>query len=345
VRFDRFIFFSILILGIFYTFHLASDLLLPIFIALLLAAIFSPVIRLLNRVKVPDVAAAIIIVALFVTSVSVASYYLSDPAKKWLIRMPGIFYQVDYELRSFLKTVKKVHKTAKQLEGMTELDDDRQPNRKVEIEGTGLADQFFVGVRSFFWSAAIVVALLFFFLAHGRATVERLLESLPQTESKQKWTELLPEIQWGITRYLGTITVINTLLGGLIAVAMSFFDFPNPIFWGVVAGLFNFVPYLGAATTLVLLTIVSVLSFDTAIRMLLPPLTFLFLTAIEGNFVTPLVVGKSLRLNPIMVFLSVLFWGTVWGGPGVLLAVPILASLKIITEKVEALRPINVLLS
>lgn len=343
-RCDRSILLGLLILGILYTLYLAGDLFLPIFIALLLSAVFTPVIRLLNRAKIPDGMGAIIVVAVLVASTAAGVYFLSDPTKMWINRIPRVLFEIEYKFQSLKRTIQEAQETTERLEEFTELDKDSEIEKEVKVQGPSLADQIFGEARSFLWTAAIIVVLLFFFLAYGRNTVNRLINSMPQTERQRHWLGFLPQIQQGLTRYLATIAGINLLLGVTTTAAMALLDVPNPVLWGVIAGIFNFVPYVGAATTLAMLTVVSILTFDSLLSMLLPPLVFLCLTALEGNFITPLVVGKSLRLNPIMIFVSILFWGWIWGIPGVLLAVPILAAIKIISNKVSALYPVSLLL-
>ena len=119
---------------------------------------------------------------------------------------------------------------------------------------------------------------------------------------------------------------------------------PNAGLWGTVAGVLNFIPFLGPGITAVLIFLVSVLTFDTLSAMLVPPAVFIALTTLEGNFLTPMIVGRRLSLNPIAVFVSILFWGWMWGMPGALLAVPILAIMKILCDAHEPLRPAGALL-
>ncbi len=130
----------------------------------------------------------------------------------------------------------------------------------------------------------------------------------------------------------------------LTALAMNALAMPNPLLWGVLAGVMNFIPYAGALVTLTIISLVSILTFDYWLTIMLPPLTFLFLTVLEGQFVSPFVVGRQLTLDPIAVFLSVLFWGWLWGFAGMLLAVPILAAIKITIGAIESLAPITAMI-
>lgn len=122
---------------------------------------------------------------------------------------------------------------------------------------------------------------------------------------------------------------------------MAALDMPNPVLWGVMAGLLNFVPYLGAIVGTGVVALVAVLTFDDVGRVLIPPVSYLALTSLEGQFITPTILGRRLRLNPVVIFVWLVFWGWIWGVPGALVAVPMLAAFKIVCDRVENLRPVG----
>lgn len=161
--------------------------------------------------------------------------------------------------------------------------------------------------------------------------------SFTDPEQGEKWKGIFVIIERGITRYLGTITLINAALGLITACPWRCWGMPNPALWGVVAGSLNFVPYVGGLITTIILAMVSLIAFDTVGRILAPPLVFMFFTALEGNFVTPTIAGRRLGLNPLLLVIALLFWGWIWGVPGMLLVVPIQASLKIIARNIPSL--------
>jgi predicted PurR-regulated permease PerM len=138
--------------------------------------------------------------------------------------------------------------------------------------------------------------------------------------------------------------LINTALGVVTTGLMMGLGMPNPGLWGVMAGFLNFIPYLGAAVSLMIIALVSALTFDSLLQIALPPMAFLTVTTIEGNFLTPMIVGRRLTLNPIAVFLTILFWGWLWGIPGALMAVPILAVFKILCDAHKPLHSMGALL-
>ncbi len=149
------------------------------------------------------------------------------------------------------------------------------------------------------------------------------------------------QIQKDISLYLLTVTMINAGLGVAVGTAMYGLGMPNPILWGVMAGCFNFIPYLGAIASAIVLTLVASVTFDQLGHILLVPVVFIVLNELEGMIVTPAVVGKRLSLNPVAIFIWLLLWGWLWGIPGTLLAVPLLAVIKIICDNITALAPIG----
>jgi predicted PurR-regulated permease PerM len=168
---------------------------------------------------------------------------------------------------------------------------------------------------------------------------------LPHQSEKQEAVAIVRDVQQNISRFLFTVTLINTAMGLLVALAMLLLGMPNPILWGVVAGVLNFVPYFGPFTVSVVLVLAGLLSFEPAGRALLPAMVYLAIHATESNLVTPAILGRRLTLSPLVIFVSLMFWTWVWGIAGALLAVPLLMALKIISDHVKPLGPIGELIS
>lgn len=190
----------------------------------------------------------------------------------------------------------------------------------------------------------ITLVLTYFLLASGDVLIKNVLRVLPSMREKRNAVELVYNVERGISAYLLMVSTINVCLGIVVGIAMWLLGLPNPVLWGAMATLFNFVPFLGALCGTVVILLVSILSFDSLSYALIPPLVFWAITATEGNLITPHLLGRSMSLNPIMVFLSLAIWGWMWGVGGALLAVPILAMLKVGFDQFERTKMIGTLL-
>jgi predicted PurR-regulated permease PerM len=159
---------------------------------------------------------------------------------------------------------------------------------------------------------------------------------MPTFGDKRRAIAITGDIQRQTSRYLLTITLINAGLGVAQGIAMYFVGLPNPLLWGVMAFVLNFIPYVGALLGAGVVGLVALISFDSMTHAAVAPLVYLALTAVEGQVVTPSVLGRSLVLNPLVIFVAVMFWGWLWGVPGALMAVPLLVVLKAICDNVES---------
>jgi predicted PurR-regulated permease PerM len=185
------------------------------------------------------------------------------------------------------------------------------------------------------------LVLLYFLLAAGDLFLLKLVKILPRLEDKKEAVEIAHEVERNISTFLFTITIINTCLGGLVALGCYLVGMRNPVLWGVVAALVNFIPYFGPIAGIVILTLAGFLIFDSMGQALLPAIIYYALHVVESNFITPTILGRRLTLNPVVIFISLMFWGWIWGIPGALLAVPLLMTFKILCDHFKPLTPIG----
>jgi len=171
----------------------------------------------------------------------------------------------------------------------------------------------------------------------------RVMKLFNQHRQRERYLELATLLEGEISKYLFTITLINVGLGVFVAATLYAIGMPNPLLWGVIAALFNYIPYLGSLVTAVLLGATALLSFDGLAVPAAVVAAFAGLTIFEGQIVTPLLLGRRLALNPLVVFLSVVFWFWLWGVVGALMAVPMLITIKLISDRVESLRAISLI--
>jgi predicted PurR-regulated permease PerM len=180
--------------------------------------------------------------------------------------------------------------------------------------------------------------LLYFILAAGDILALKLVQVLPSLKDKKKAVEIMHETEHGISRYLASITMVNLFEGTAIGIGLALLGMPNPLLWGVLAFFANYIPYIGALIAGSIVTIVALVSFDSVSQALIAPAIY-FGVNFADNFIAPHVMGKRLVLNPLIVFLAVMFWGWIWGIVGVILAVPVTMMIKIICDHSSALAP------
>jgi len=328
---------GIFLLFLLYSLYFARDFLLPIILAFVLSFLLSPAVRWMARLRIPQmIGAGIIIVGLLGVS-AYGIYRLSGPAQEWLQKAPTSFNAVRRKLQSLLEPVQKAQQTTAQIEKMAVLANKEKNVTTVEIKKPGLGEFFFTGTQNFLIAAGVTIVLLYFLLASGDLFLLKLVKVLPTLEDKKRAVEICREVERNISIYLWTITLVNSGLGLALAIAMHFLGMPNPALWGAMAAVFNYVPYLGAATGIISLGLASALTFNDPMKIFLPPATYFLLSVVEGNFIMPLALGRSLALNPVIIFIWLIFWGWVWGVPGAVLAVPLLAILKIICDHLKPL--------
>ncbi|HEY0781665.1 MAG TPA: AI-2E family transporter, partial [Thermoanaerobaculia bacterium] len=211
----------------------------------------------------------------------------------------------------------------------------------VAVQSPSLVERILAQATDVIASTVVFLVLLFFLLASGDRFLRKLIRVLPRLRDPQRAADIAQQLQRDISTYLSTVTMINLGLGAAVAGAMALLGVPNPLLWGLLVTVTNFVPYLGAGVCYAVFTVLGFLTFDTLARSLLPVGAFLVLNVTEAYLVTPTVLGRRLTLNPVVVFLSLTFWGWLWGIAGAILAVPIMVVFKIFCDHLEPLAPIG----
>jgi len=328
---------GIFLLSLLYSLYFARDFLLPVILAFILSFLLGPAVRWMTRFRIPQTVGAAIILAGLISLSGYGVYRLSGPAQQWLQKAPSSFSAVRRKLQSLLEPVQKAQQTTAQIEKMTVLANKEQNVTTVEIKKPGLGEFFFTGTQNFLIGAGVTIVLLYFILASGDLFLLKLVKILPTLEDKKRAVEICRRVERNISVYLWTITLINAGLGVALGTAVHFLGMPNPALWGVMAAIFNYVPYVGAATGIVSLGMASAMTFDEPIKIFLPPATYFLLSLVEGNFLAPLALGRNLALNPLVIFIWLIFWGWAWGVAGAVLAVPLLAILKIVCDHLKPL--------
>jgi predicted PurR-regulated permease PerM len=333
---------GLFILAVFYTIYFMRSILLPIILALLLSYLLRPIVRALAQLKIPlPVGAAFILIG-FLALVGYGISALATPTVEWLQKAPAGLEELQYKLLPLKKSMAQVTQASGEIEKLATTNAE---TKTVEVKRHPISEMFFMRTPEFIASAVLLTILLYFLLVYDQVFIAKLVKLLPTLSDKKTAVGIAQDIESQVSRYLFTITAINTCLGLAVGTAVGMLGLRNPVMWGVMVALLNFVPYLGALTGIICMTIGAVLSFDSLGYAFIFPAVYLAFGVLEGSFITPWVMGRSLTLNPVIILLSLTFWGWMWGIVGIILAVPILAAFKIFCAHIKPMEPLAEFLS
>ena len=328
------------ILALLYTLYFARDFLLPIVIALLLDLLFSPVVRALTRVGIGAPLGAAIVVVGLLGLVTLGVYELSTPVQRWVGEAPKTLETAETRLRKWLKPLERVRRTAEQVETATNTAV-AQKTPEVVVRGPGLLARVFGTTQRFVAAAVQVLILLYFLLAAGDLFLQKLVKVLPQLGDKRTAVQIARKTEASISTYLITATAVNVGEAIIVGFVLYLLGMPNPALWAAMVLLLEFIPYLGATVIALVLAIAALTTFDSATHALLIPASFIAINLVQGYVVSPLLYSRRLTLNPVALFVGLAFWWWIWGIPGAFIAVPLMATLKIFCDHIDALAPIG----
>jgi predicted PurR-regulated permease PerM len=301
-------------------------------------------VRALTRLKLrPPVGAALVLLAL-VGTVTLAVYTLSGPMRSWAAKAPETVEVARVKLRDLLRPLERVTETAQEVERATAATGGEE-TPQVVVRGPSLISRVFGTTQRFVAAMLQVIILLYFLLAAGDLFLQKLVKVLPHLDDKRTAIHVARKIEASISTYLLTATAANTGEGIVVAIAMWLLGMPNPVLWGVVAAVLDFIPYLGAITNTVILLLAALVTFDSVGRALAVPAAFVAINLVYSNVVIPYLMGTRLTLNPVAIFVGLAFWWWIWGIPGAFIAVPLMAVLKIVSDHITPLVPIGEFLS
>ena len=332
------------VLGAMYTAYFAAPVLFPVVLAALIATPLRMPVERLARLGVPRIASAAIILGLFLAVVVAGFVGLSGPAARWIREAPDTLREVERRLRSVQDgTWADLQKATDELERVTDVTPDSNA-LQVELRERRWVTRAMSATGGFVAATVISMSLVFLLLAFGDQLADSVIDLFPPGRNERNIKNMLRQIQETVSYYLLVITAINVGLGVVIGTGMWLVGMPNPVLWGTMAALLNYIPFFGLMVGTIVVAMVGIFSMDSLAQASLAPAIYLAANGVEANLITPTLVGRSLRLNVIVVFLSIVVWAWLWGIGGALMAVPLLATLKIILDHFEATRPLGHLL-
>ena len=337
---------GLFMLALFYTFYFARDFFLPLTLAFILNLLLRPLLNGLTRLHIPRALGAGLLIVGIVGAIVAGIILVSEPASAWLAKAPETLETATGRVRDAMRGTgaDSIQRAADQVEKTVTAAEADDTTQKVEIKKPGLMNSLLSKTTDFMFLVGETIVLLYFMMAAGDLLMLKGIQALPKLKDKKRAVEIANEMQHQVSRYLGAVSIVNFVEGTLIGIGLWLVGMPNPVLWGVMAALVNYVPYLGAMFCIACVTIVSLVTFNSLSHAMLPPAIYLFVNVMD-NFLAPVIVGKRLVLNPLIIFLAVMFWGWIWGIIGVLLAVPITMAFKIFCDHFKSLAPIGELLA
>ena len=334
------------VLAVIYCITVARIFVVPVVMAFVLAAVFSPLCRWLRRRGIPEAISAFMIVAAVVAGVGATALALAAPVSGWMDDAPAIAREFEWKLRGIAGMAEAVADANEQVQEATS-PDTSDPDGPVEVvvRENGPLTTVALSAPVFVGQTVFVLILMYFVLASGTLFYERLVQVMPTFADKRRAVTIAYEVEREVSRYLLTITVINAGLGVAVAIAFYWLGMPSPWAFGIMAFLLNYVPFIGALVGTAVAFVVGIVTTDTAGAALWVAAVFWLLTAIEGQFITPMAVGRQLKLNTVVILISVAFWAWTWSIMGMLLAVPLLVTLRVFCRHIPQLAGLGAFLA
>jgi len=336
MRLTRSLVIGIFILMTIAALYFARAFFMPVILAFLLALTLTPIVRFLRQHGVPDALSATLLVLLSLIFVAGAGYLLSGPVIDLINNSYSIGQQLTERLAPFKQPLERVMDLAHQLEALTETS--QEPGvQRVAVAPSGFLSTAATNILEAGTSITIVFVLSLFLLASGTLFYEKIVQSFTSMTQKKRALRVVYDVEREISHYLLTVSLINAGLGTVIGLGLWGLGMPNPLVWGAAATLLNFLPYVGALMTVLLVAVIALISFDTIAYALLAPAFVVLCDIVEGQFVTPMVVGRRLEINAVAIFIAIAFWSWLWGFVGALMAVPLLVVIKVFCDHFDGL--------
>ena len=327
-------------LGILAAIYVASSIILPVVLAFVLKLLLQPAVRVLERLHLPRAIGALLPILLAVGLLVGLVAALSGPAANWAKRLPEGIPHLEAHLRVLQIPIQTLQKIIQQAEKATDAPGQQGATIAVR-QDLGLTGALFSGTRAILDGLLTTVLVLYFLMVSGDTFLRRMVEILPRFHDKRQAVDISQQIEQDISAYLVTITFMNAAVGIATATAMYLCGLGDPLLWGAVAFLLNYIPILGPLFGTVIFLLAGMLAFDSLGSALLPPVFYFGIHIVEGETLTPLLLARRFTLNPVLVILSLVFWFWMWSVPGAILAVPMLAIMKIVCDRLRPLKALG----
>ena len=327
--------------------YYARPVILPVFLACTAAMTLKPLIRWSSYCRIPTALSAAVVLGL--SAIGIGFYQLGRPALAWMNEAPQHMTELRQRVQKILPPGARLSEAAAAVNNLGATEAEKKEEQKqaptVQVKDSRGSTFLINWTGIFLAGVGETLVLLYLLLASGDLFLQKLVRVMPTLHDKKSAVEISHEMQQNISNYLFSVSLINLCLGLVVSAGLYFMGVPNAAMWGLLAAVLNFVPYFGPVAGVIVLGTVGLLTFDTLGKGLLPPAWYLLLHLLEANLITPMLLGRRFTLNPVVIFVSLIFWTWLWGVPGALLSVPILVSLKVVCDRVPALSHVSELLT
>lgn len=331
----------LLVIASFYTLYFARAFFLPVTFGLLLNLLLSPFVRTLKRARIPEPIGAAIVVLSIVAAIGIGGYFLAEPAQAWIAKAPQSVAAANSKIRKLRRPVDQVTKSADQMARAAAANSGAPRTQEVTLAGPTIFDRVVSTSAALLAGTLETLVLLYFLLASGDLFLQKLTKMLPEFRDKKKAVAIARETETSISTYLSTVALINVIEGGVVSLVMWALGMPNPVLWGVLVLFLEFVPYLGALVMVGVLALAAASTFDSVGRIIAVPASYLAINLLQAYVLTPLLLGRRLTLNPVAILMGLILWWVIWGVAGAFIAVPLLATFKILCDHIETLAPVG----
>lgn len=320
--------------------YFARSVVLPLALAGVAGMALKPPVRWLRDRGLPAPLAAALILAAFLAPIGFGISRVGGPAVEWIREAPENVVLIKERITRLFQTKSNAsHRVTPKAPASVQAE--QVPAPAVDLTDGRVATAVFTWTGSVLALIGEFVGLLFLLLMSGDAFLAKLVKVLPTLHDKRRAVQISHEIQQGISTYLFSVTIVNVLFGVVTGLVFSVAGLPHAAMWGAVAGALNFIPYFGPIIGFVAVTMSGLLAFEEIGPALIPGISYLLIHLVEANAITPMVLGRRFTLNPVIIFMMLIFFVWLWGVPGAFVAVPILVSAKVVCERLPAFRPLS----
>jgi predicted PurR-regulated permease PerM len=327
-----------------YALYFGREFFMPVILAFLFALTLTPIVRFAGKRGIPAPVSATLLVAASALVLTIGGYLLSGPVMQLVDDAPQIGRQLTERMQELRTPLDRLLAISQQIDEAADTTSD-EGVLKVAVQQPGILSQAAGNMLSAGTTIAIVFVLSLFLLASGTLFYEKIVQSFATMSEKKRALRVVYDVEREVSRYLLTVAVINGGLGVIVCLGLWMLGMPTPLLWGVMAALLNFLPYVGALMTILVVAVISIITFDSISYALLAPGFVVICNILEGQIITPLILGRRLELNAVAILIAVAFWSWLWGFVGALIAVPLLVVIKVFCDHFEGLQQIGNFLS